>query len=234
MKPGTLYLIPSLLSDDLPQVLPPYALSIVHQLDEFIVENEKTARHFLKALKTPIPQPQFVFHLLNEHTTDKDIPTLLLPLQQGKNIGLMSEAGAPGVADPGSAVVQLAHEAGIRVVPLIGPSGILMALMASGMNGQSFRFHGYLPREIPARKSRIRELAADALKKHEAQIFIETPYRNDKLLEDILSTAPENVKLCIACEITGNRERINTRTIHDWKKTQIVIGKLPCVFILGS
>lgn len=153
MKPaGTLYLIPTFLSEDNADVLTASGLKIVHQLKEFIVENEKTARRFLKSISSPFAQSEFQFQTLNEHTSKEEINSLLQPLIEGRNIGLMSEAGAPGVADPGSNLVQLAHSKGIRVHPLIGPSSVLLSLMASGLNGQSFLFHGYLPREASLRK----------------------------------------------------------------------------------
>ena len=231
---GTLYLIPTFLSEDNPDILTTDGKKLLYQLDGFIVENEKTARRFLKLIKSPVSQPTFKFHLLNEHTKDIEISAFLQPLKEGKNVGLMSEAGCPGVADPGSEVVRLAHLSGIKVVPLIGPSSILLALMSSGMNGQSFVFHGYLPRESESRKQKIKELEKDALKKKQTQLFIETPYRNNAMLQDLLLCCAAETQLCIACNLTGKEESIETKSIGQWKKKQPDLNKKPCIFLLGK
>ncbi|MFN8145471.1 MAG: SAM-dependent methyltransferase [Bacteroidia bacterium] len=235
MKPaGTLYLIPTFLSEDNADVLTASGLKIVHQLKEFIVENEKTARRFLKSISSPFAQSEFQFQTLNEHTSKEEINSLLQPLIEGRNIGLMSEAGAPGVADPGSNLVQLAHSKGIRVHPLIGPSSVLLSLMASGLNGQSFLFHGYLPREASLRKQKIKELEKDTWKKNQTQIFIETPYRNQALLADILGQCTDETLLCIAVNLSSPTELIMTKKISAWKIKSPDLNKKPCIFLLGK
>ena len=230
---GILFLIPTYLSEEHPDVLTHSGKEILFTLEHFIVENEKSARRFLKLIGSPVAQPNFKFQLLNEHTEKSDIAILLKPLKDGLNVGLMSEAGCPGVADPGSEVVSLAHKAGIQVRPLIGPSSILLALMASGLNGQSFLFHGYLSREVEPRKQKIRELEKDAMKKNQTQVFIETPYRNNAMLQDLLLHCSSETRLCIACNLTSNDELIQTFTIAVWKKRIPDLNKKPCIFLLG-
>lgn len=229
----SLYLIPTFLSENT-DVLSTGVLEIVRSLDEFVVENEKSARHFLKSIHTKIDQDNLVFHLLNEHTSAKDISLLLETLKKKKDIGVLSEAGCPAVADPGAPLVKLAHENNIRVIPLTGPSSILLALMASGMNGQSFIFHGYLPRDITQRRNKISVIEKDALKKDQTQIIIETPYRNQQLLNDILKTCSNNTLLCIACNLTSKEEIVNTRTVIAWKKQIPDINKKPVIFLIGK
>jgi 16S rRNA (cytidine1402-2'-O)-methyltransferase len=227
-----LYLIPTFLSENT-GVLPSDVIDIASDIDEFIVENEKSARQFLKSINTKIKQSDLKLHLLNEHTTDEEISLLLEPLKKKKAIGLLSEAGCPGVADPGAAVVRMAHENNIKVIPLTGPSSILLALMASGLNGQSFIFHGYLPRDSAQRKIRLSLLGKDALNKNQTQIFIETPYRNQQILNDILQICPDNINLCIACDLTSKNELVQTKTISGWKKKIPEINKRPAIFLLG-
>jgi 16S rRNA (cytidine1402-2'-O)-methyltransferase len=234
MTIGKIYLIPSALSEDNSKVLPQNAIDIVNSLNEFIVENERTARHFLKGIGIQAPLQSLQLHLLNEHTNSKDIFKLLEPVLSGKNVGLLSEAGTPAVADPGSDLIRSAHEKGIEVIPLIGPSSIIMALMASGLNGQSFSFIGYLPKEKNERIKNLKELEKQSLSKNQTQIFIEAPYRNQHLLEDILSTCEKRTALCIACNITANDEFIKTKTIEEWKKRIPVINKRPTVFLIGK
>jgi 16S rRNA (cytidine1402-2'-O)-methyltransferase len=234
MTIGKIYLIPSTLSEDNSKVLPQNAIDIVNSLNEFIVENERTARHFLKGIGIQAPLQSLQLHLLNEHTNSKDIFKLLEPVLSGKNVGLLSEAGTPAVADPGSDLIRSAHEKGIEVIPLIGPSSIIMALMASGLNGQSFSFIGYLPKEKNERIKKLKELEKQSLSKNQTQIFIETPYRNQHLFEDILSTCEKSTALCIACNITANDEFIKTKTIEEWKKRIPVINKKPTVFLIGK
>jgi 16S rRNA (cytidine1402-2'-O)-methyltransferase len=228
-----LYLIPTFLSENT-NVLPNEVLNIAASLDEFVVENEKSARQFLKSINTKIKQNDFVFHLLNEHSTPKEISSLLEILKKKKDIGLLSEAGCPAVADPGASLVRLAHENNIKVIPLTGPSSILLALMASGMNGQSFVFHGYLPRESTLRRNKLLELEKDAMKKSQTQIFIEAPYRNQQLLADILQTLNENTLLCISCDLTSKDEFINTMSVKEWKKQIPRINKKPVIFLIGK
>lgn len=228
------YLIPTFLSDDNTDILPNSALSIAREIDEFVVENEKTARAFLKKIGNKHPQSQFIFHELNEHTDAKSISGLSAVLKKNKSIGVLSEAGCPAVADPGSEFVKMAHEQNVKVVPLIGPSSMLLALMASGMNGQSFCFHGYLPRESGPRKNKLKDLEKDAIKKDQTQLFIETPYRNQQMLADILETLLASTRLCIAFDVTGAGEYIRTLSIQDWKKNKIDFHKKPAVFLIGK
>ncbi len=236
MSKGTLYLIPSTLGDEctIDSVLPPYVKEVADRITHFIVENEKSARHFLKRLGVKIPLPQINLYLLNEHTKSKkeDLSVLLQPIMNGMDMGVLSDAGCPAIADPGADIVSLAHEKNIKVVPLVGPSSILLALMASGFNGQSFIFHGYLPRERPERIKKIKELETESVKKKQTQLFIETPYRNQHMLEDILSSCDRNTKLCIATDITLATECINTKTIQEWKKQAPQINKRPTIFLI--
>lgn len=234
MKFGTLYLIPVTLGDDnITKVLPANVISIAQQLDIFVVESEKSARHFLSTIKTNKTVRELSLNLLNEHTEDKDIPALLAPLLAGKDIGLMSDAGCPGVADPGAKLVELAHQKGIRVVPFVGPSSILLSLMASGLNGQQFAFLGYLPVDKTLRNQKIKEIERRSLTHKETQLFIETPYRNQHMLEAILSTCQPNTRLSVACDISLNTELIATKTIATWKKTPLPdLHKRPTIFLL--
>lgn len=234
MAYGTLYLVPVTLGDDaIGKALPPEVVSITQKLDTFVVENEKTARRFLGAVKTAKPVRELALLTLNEHTTGKELPALLALLLEGKDVGLMSEAGCPGVADPGAQLVALAHRQGIRVAPLVGPSSILLALMASGLDGQRFTFLGYIPSEKAARIQKLREIEQVSRKNHETQIFIETPYRNQHLLEDILSTCHKETHLCIACNISLESEQIISKPIGSWAKSPLPdLHKKPTVFLL--
>jgi len=230
---GKLYLIPcGLGGENESLILPPQTVSITNELDEFIVEKEKTARHFLKRIGYEKPLNDLILHPLNKHTIENDLAGYLKSCKNGKDIGLISEAGCPAVADPGAAIVNLAHEAGIQVVPLIGPSSILLALMASGMSGQSFVFHGYIPKDKGERTRFIRRMESGAKSKKQSQIFMETPFRNNQILEEVLSTCNVLTKLCIACNISTSGERIITKTVQDWKKSQIDLHKKPTVFVL--
>lgn len=233
-KFGTLYLVPVTLGDDnITSVLPPDVVSIVQKLDVFIVESEKSARHFLSTIKTLKPVRELALHLLNEHTDDKDVSVLLKPLLAGQDVGLMSDAGCPGIADPGAKLVALAHQKNIKVIPFVGPSSILLSLMASGLNGQQFAFLGYLPVDKQARNLRLKEIEKRSLTHKETQIFIETPYRNQHMLEAILSTCHPNTKLCIACNISLSTEMIATKTIASWKQSPLPdLHKRPTVFLL--
>lgn len=234
VKPGTLYFIPVTLGDDhLERALPPDVIRITQQLEIFVVENEKTARHFLSLMKTHKPVRELTLMTLNEHTEDKAIPALLAPLLAGKDVGLMSEAGCPGIADPGAKLAALAHQKNIRVAPLVGPSSILLSLMASGFNGQRFTFLGYLPADKAARIQRLKEIEKHSQKFNETQIFIETPYRNQHLLADILATCHPETRLCIACNISLEDELIISRTIKAWKQQSLPdLHKKPTVFLL--
>lgn len=234
MKLGTLYLIPITLGDDnISQVLPPDVVKIAQNLENFVVESEKSARHFLSTIKTAKPVRELTLHLLNEHTDDKTTPDLLKPLLAGRDIGLMSDAGCPAIADPGAKLVALAHKKGIRVVPLVGPSSILLALMASGLNGQQFAFLGYLPVDKVQRVQKLKEIEKRAQTHKETQIFIETPYRNMHMLEAILSTCNANTRLCIASQVSLAGEMIVTKTISSWKQSVLPdLNKKPTVFSL--
>lgn len=234
MQFGILYLIPVTLGDDnISNVLPADVISIAQQLDSFVVESEKSARHFLSVIKTLLPVRQLSLNLLNEHTEDKDVAALLAPLLAGKNIGLMSDAGCPGVADPGAKLVALAHQKGIRVVPFVGPSSILLSLMASGLNGQQFAFLGYLPVDKTERNQKLKEIEKRSLSHKETQLFIETPYRNQHMLEAILSNCQPNTRLCVACDISLATEMIVTKTISAWKNTALPdLHKRPTIFLV--
>ena len=231
---GTLYLIPVTLGDDnINRVLPSEVVSIAQKLDIFVVENEKTARYFLSTIKTIKPVRELEMHTLNEHTTDQELPNLLKPLLSGFDVGLMSEAGCPGIADPGAKLAELAHAKGVRVMPLVGPSSILLSLMASGFNGQRFTFLGYIPADKAARIQRLKDIERTSAKHHETQIFIETPYRNQHLLEDILAHCHLTTKLCIACNISLKDELIVSKTVAAWKKSTLPdLHKKPTVFLL--
>lgn len=234
MTLGILYLIPVTLGDDnIARALPAEVVSIAQRLDIFVVENEKTARRFLGLIKTAKPVRDLTLLTLNEHTAEKELPTLLAPLLAGKNVGLMSEAGCPGIADPGAQLATLAHRKGIRVAPLVGPSSILLALMASGFNGQRFTFLGYLPSEKAARVQRLKEIEKQSQKHQESQIFIETPYRNQHLLEDILANCAPSTKLCIARNLSLQSELIISKSIAEWKKGELPdLHKEPTVFLI--
>ncbi len=231
---GTLYLIPTVLSDSAPlaQVLPSGNATVVVRLKHFIVENVRTARRFLKQVDKSIDIDGLTFYELNQHTDLAQIGGYLQPLEQGEDIGIISEAGCPAIADPGADVVALAQRRGAKVVPLVGPSSILLSLMASGFNGQSFAFHGYLPIDKNERAQRLKLLERRIYAEHQTQIFIETPYRNRQMVEDLCKNLQPQTKLCIASDITGATECIRTRTIADWKKSLPDIGKVPCIFLI--
>ena len=231
---GTLYLIPVTLGEDnITQVLPPDVVKVAQRLDNFVVESEKSARHFLSTIKTIRPVRELNLNLLNEHTEQKDVNALLAPLLAGKDVGLMSDAGCPGVADPGAKLVELAHQKGIRVIPFVGPSSILLSLMASGFNGQQFTFLGYLPVDKTQRNQKLKEIEKRSLTHKETQIFIETPYRNQHMLEAIMSVCQPNTKLCIACDISLATELISSKTIASWRKSPLPdLHKRPTIFLL--
>jgi 16S rRNA (cytidine1402-2'-O)-methyltransferase len=234
LKKGIIYLIPTTLGDtaETADVIPLKINNIINTIGEYIVENEKSARHYLKKLKIQKPLSEIILHPLNQHTPPANILTYLQAISLGKNIGIISEAGCPGIADPGAEVVRIAHEKNITVVPLVGPSSILLALMASGFNGQSFTFNGYLPKERGERIKKIKELEKIALQKQCTQLFIETPYRNAHLLDDIVTNCDSNTKLCIAFDITLPSEFIKTKTIGSWKKQLPDINKKPAIFLI--
>lgn len=234
MKPAV-YLLPVPLSDSSPSaVLPAYNVEVLRDISTFVVENVRTARRFLKKIDKSFNIDALSFHELNEHTDDSTIPALLEPIMQGRPIGVMSEAGCPAVADPGAKLVRLAQQRSIPVIPLVGPSSILLALMASGMNGQNFTFNGYLPIEEKAREKAIRSMLANVVQHNVTQIFIETPYRNNKLVSRLISVLPPDINLCVASDITGPDESIITRPVRIWKKTAFDYDRKPAIFLLGN
>jgi 16S rRNA (cytidine1402-2'-O)-methyltransferase len=229
---GRLYLIPSLLDETAPgAILPGEIISRVRKIRYFIVENERTARRFLISLGMKELLGDVTFELLNKYTKPEELEGMLLPLNKGLSIGLISEAGCPGVADPGADIVAIAHRNNIKVVPLVGPSSILLALMGSGLNGQQFTFNGYLPVKSPARIRKIKQLEEISRKNHTTQIFIEAPYRNHQLFSDLLSTLNSATRLCLAINLTGPDEKILTKTVNEWKKVKIEFQKRPAVFL---
>ncbi|MCH8553822.1 MAG: SAM-dependent methyltransferase [Schleiferiaceae bacterium] len=232
---GTLYLLPTLLGDVEPlEVLPLAVKKVLDSTDFFIVENEKTARHFIKRVLPSKSQPDLKLFVLNKFTDPKELTRFIEPLEKGHSMGLLSEAGAPGVADPGADIVSLAHHRSIRVVPVVGPSSILLALMASGLNGQNFAFSGYLPIEKDARKRKIKSLESLSKSKSQTQIFMETPYRNMKLVKDLFDTLAPSTMLCIATDITMPTEFIQTHSIAHWRNHVPDIHKRPTMFIIQA
>ncbi len=229
---GKLYLIPSTIGDTpVTHVIPPLNLSVINEIKHFIVENERTARRELIKMGIETPIDDLEFFVLNKHTRSEDIPEFL-KIAETSNLGLLSEAGVPAVADPGSEIVALAHQRNIEVIPLIGPSSILLALMASGLNGQNFAFVGYLPVQKHERIKRIRQLEQRSKAENQSQIFIETPYRNNQLLEDILFACTPPTRLCIAADISTENALIRTDQISTWKKKKPDLNKRPAIFIL--
>ncbi len=230
----TLYLIPTPLADDTAElVLPPYIRDIIEKTDAYFVENVRTARRFITGLKTSRVIDETTFFDLNKDTPPADTRRHIQELMERKrNAGVLSEAGCPGVADPGAVIVGMAHTLGWRVEPLVGPSSILLALMASGLNGQSFVFHGYLPIEKADRSSAIRFLDKEAQARQQTQIFMETPYRNDSLFADIMLNAQGNTRLCVACNLTAPDAFVKTLTIREWKTQVPDLRKKPTVFLL--
>ncbi len=233
MPAGTLYLIPVPLAEEAAaKSFTPYLVDTINQISEYIVENEKTARRFLKVAGLKTPQNELTIHDYGKHNRDS-IKSFFTGLQNGKDVGLMSEAGCPGIADPGAEIVAEAHKRNIKVVPLVGPSSILLALMASGFNGQSFTFHGYLPIDKAQRSKRIKELENLSERNNQTQLFIETPFRNNVLLEEILKTGNNKTKLCIACNLTASDELVQTKTIAEWQTKVPDLHKKPTIFLLS-
>jgi len=233
MQKGVLFLIPVTLAENVsPKSFTPYLIDTINAIDTYIVENEKTARKSLKEAGIKIPQSDLTIHDFGKHKRNDSMVPYFKELMSGKDVGLMSEAGCPGVADPGAEIVSEAHKRGIRVVPLVGPSSILLALMASGFNGQSFVFHGYLPIDKAERGKRIKELEQLAEKNKQTQIFIETPFRNNHLYEDILKNTAAQTLLCVACNITGEDEFIKTMSIGQWRQERVDLHKKPTIFLI--
>ena len=229
-----LFLIPNVLSEgDWQNVLPAQIHPILTNTKHFIVENIRTARRFMKQVNREINIDECTFYELNKRTKSSELPGFLKPMEQGFDVGVISEAGCPGVADPGADVVKIAHQKGFKVVPIVGPSSILLALMASGLNGQNFAFVGYLPIKPNDRVREISSLEKRIRNNRQTQIFIETPYRNNQLISDLLKTCSPTTLLCIAANITGENEFIATKTIQDWKKKVPDFHKQPVIFLIG-
>ena len=230
---AALYLIPVLLGDTtVEHVLPAYNLEVVHGIRHFIVEDVRSARRFLKIVDKDFDIDGSQFYPLNKHTSPEEISGYLKPLEDGHSMGVISEAGCPAVADPGADVVALAQRKHLKVIPLVGPSSIILSVMGSGFNGQSFAFNGYLPIEAADRAKRLKLLEQRAYTEQQTQIFIETPYRNNRLVEDILATCRPQTRLCIAANITCEEEYIVTRTLKEWRGNVPDLSKQPCIFLI--
>ncbi len=229
----TLYLIPTSLGEtSLDRILPAFNTEIISALKYFIVEDVRTARRFIKKCNSEIEIDNLTFFILNQHTSSAELSSFLKPMTEGYDMGIISEAGCPAIADPGADVVAIAQRENYNVVPLVGPSSFLLALMASGFNGQSFAFNGYLPVQPAERLKAIRQLESRVFSENQSQIFIETPYRNMKMFEDLLQTCKPGTLLCIAADITLPTEFIKTKTIKNWKLQKPDLNKRPCIFIL--
>ena len=231
-----LYLIPVTLGEtEINQVLPSYNHDVIVEIKHFIVENIRSARRFLKKTEKAIDIDTLTFYELNRHTDRKFIGEYLEPLKRKEPVGIISEAGCPAIADPGADVVAIAQQRGYKVVPLVGPSSIIMSVMGSGFNGQSFAFNGYLPVEVPQRIKALKKLEQKVQNENQTQLFIETPYRNAKMIETILNALNPKTQLCIAAGITCAEEYIKTRTVAEWKKEKIPeLGKIPAIFVIGK
>ncbi len=231
---AALYLIPVTLGDTpISNVLPSYNKEIILGIRHFIVEELRTARRFLKAVEKSIDIDSLTFYEMGKHADVSRFNQYLEPLRKGQSVGVISEAGCPAVADPGADVVAIAQREGLRVVPLVGPSSILLAVMASGFNGQSFAFHGYLPIDAGARTKRLKQLESRSAAEHQTQLFIETPYRNEKLMADLLATCNPQTRLCIAAGLTTEQEYVRSQSIRDWKKNGLPqISKIPTIFAI--
>ena len=230
---AALYLIPVLLGDtSVERVLPSYNKEVILPIRHFIVEDVRSARRFLKKVDKDFDIDACTFYPLNKHTPAEDIAGYLKPLEAGESMGVISEAGCPAVADPGADVVAIAQRKGLQVVPLVGPSSIILSVMGSGFNGQSFAFNGYLPIEAPERSKKLKALEQRVYSEHQTQLFIETPYRNNKLVEDILANCRPQTKLCIAANITCEDEYIRTKTLKEWKGHVPDLSKQPSIFLL--
>ena len=231
---ASLVLIPTTLGDldTFDKVLPDYNIKLTYGIKVFVVEQLRTARRFLRKINHPIPIDEMTFYELNKHTDLNKVSVYLEAIGKGESVGLISEAGTPCVADPGSLIVKIAHQRNIDIIPLVGPNSIILALMASGFNGQNFVFHGYLPVDKNERGRKIQQLETEAYKNKQTQIFIETPYRNMQLLESLLKTCKSGTLLCIACNISLDDQFIKTRSIEDWKKEKVDLKKKPTVFLV--
>ena len=229
---GKLYLIPSPLGDNDPrEVIPASVLERIHHIRHFVAEEIRTVRRYLSRAGLKGQIEQLTFYELNEHTPALEIEGLLAPLLSGEDVGLISEAGLPAVADPGADLVWLAQQQGIEVIPMVGPSSLMLALMGSGLNGQRFAFHGYLPAKKEERRKALAELERESIRLHQTQLFIETPYRNEALLDDLLAGLHPRTRLCLAADLTLPTAYLKTNTVAGWKKARPVLGKRPCVFL---
>jgi 16S rRNA (cytidine1402-2'-O)-methyltransferase len=232
---GKIFLIPTVLGDSPPEkVLPSSVFKVIERLKHYIVEDLRTARRFIRSAGSPVPIDDMKFFELNKYTSKEDYLSFLDPVRAGHDTGLLSEAGVPCVADPGADIVAIAHNLDIKVVPLSGPSSIILALMASGMNGQGFVFHGYLPVNKAERTNAVKKLERDSGINNQSQIFMETPFRNMQMLDTLTSYCKPSTLLCIACDITLETEFISTRSIADWKKNKPDINKRPAIFIIQN
>ena len=232
-KPGVLYLIPTPLGENPPlEVLPLTVKKIIEDQNHFIIENEKAARRFIKKIAPNKNQDQLILYPLNKFITQEETETYLDQCEAGVSMGLFSDAGCPGIADPGSVIVAKAHRLGIQVKPIVGPSSLILAMMSSGMNGQNFAFNGYLPIEKKKRRQAIIKFEKKAIKDNQAQLFIETPYRSDSLLNELLKVLLSNTLLCVGCDLSLKNEYIKTLTISQWKNEKVKLNKRPCIFII--
>lgn len=232
---GVLYLIPSPLGENAPmEVLPLTVRKVIEDIDHFIVENEKEARRFIKRICPKKDQGSLHLYPLNKFTPPEEILTYLDPTKQGFSMGVISDAGCPGIADPGAEIVKMAHRKNLIVRPLVGPSSILLALMSSGLNGQNFAFNGYLPIDQLKRKKEIKSLEKKSFDYNQSQLFIETPYRNDQLFSDLIKTLDLNTEICIACDLSLPTQYIKTYSVREWKKLKISLHKRPAIFIISK
>ena len=232
-KKGNLYLIPCTLGETPPlEVLPLLVKKAIENIDHYIVEHEKSARRFIKSVASKKQQNSLHIEEINKFTKPQEIPQMLEPCFNGFDVGIISDAGCPGIADPGAAVVEQAHQKSIKVVPLVGPSSILLALMASGFNGQNFAFNGYLPIDKVERKAKIKQLEKRSIQENQSQLFIETPYRNNQMLESLVKTLQNTTGICVACDITLATEYIRTASAQHWKRIKVDLHKRPTMFII--
>jgi 16S rRNA (cytidine1402-2'-O)-methyltransferase len=233
MTAGILYLIPTVIAENTHHsVIPSQVMDVLPTIQRFLAEDIRSARRYLSSLKVYSSIENLHFDVLDKNTPPNQLDQLLAPLKAGENIGVLSESGCPGVADPGALAVAFAHKHAIRVVPLVGPSSLLLALMASGLNGQRFAFHGYLPIDAKERGQAIKELEKESRQKKQTQLFIETPYRNQTVWNDLMKHLHDTTLLTLAYDLTGVAERIQTKTAGEWRKEQVTLEKLPCVFLL--
>lgn len=229
---GTLYLIPTTIADETAgKVIPAHVTDTIRHIRHFLAEDVRTARRYLSSLKVFPSIEELTFSVLDKNTSETELTEKLSPLVSGNDVGVLSESGCPGIADPGALAVSFAHQQGIRVVPLVGPSSLLLALMASGLNGQQFAFHGYLPVDAEACKRAIKTLEQESRQKNQTQVFIETPYRNNALFSALLKTLHDETRLCVALDVTGREEFIKTMPVKLWKKAAKSWPKLPAVFL---